>query len=287
MDIDRVRYFHIFVETGSLVKASEVLHISQPALSKALKLLEREVGAKLLEADGRGLRLTGAGLSFKKETSGLLEQWLSVPERLQSKEEAKVLRLGSFEVFTTYFLERLTQFVELENLELHEFIPGQLEEAVTSQRVDVGITYAPIPKQGVDFIEVTKVRMGVFGLKKFQGAEFKDLPFAIPLSPREGTPSKVIGLDGWPDHKISRTVKFRVTMMESAMELCREGRSVAYLPNFVVEIHNKRVKSDFQLVEIEAGLKVKERMQSVFLVFRKNVETTLIRQVGRALRGLG
>ncbi len=54
MDIDRVRYFNVFAETGSLVKASEILHISQPALSKALRLLAVEVGAKLLESDGRG-----------------------------------------------------------------------------------------------------------------------------------------------------------------------------------------------------------------------------------------
>lgn len=35
MDIDRVRYFTVFAETGSVVKASEILHISQPALSIA------------------------------------------------------------------------------------------------------------------------------------------------------------------------------------------------------------------------------------------------------------
>ena len=65
MDIDRVRYFLTFVDTGSLVKASEVLHVSQPALSKALKVLEVEVGLKLLEADGRGLKLTESGKRFR------------------------------------------------------------------------------------------------------------------------------------------------------------------------------------------------------------------------------
>lgn len=57
-----------------------------------------------------------------------------------------------------------------------------------------------------------------------------DLSFVVPIHPAEGTPSKVIGPDGWPDHLIERQIKYRVTMMESAMELCREGHAVAYLP---------------------------------------------------------
>jgi len=72
MNIDRVRYFSVFAETGSLVSASEILRISQPALSKALKVLESEVNLKLVESDGRGLRLTESGKRFRDQTNPLL-----------------------------------------------------------------------------------------------------------------------------------------------------------------------------------------------------------------------
>lgn len=287
MDIDRVRYFHVFAETGSLVKASEVLHISQPALSKALKLLEHEVGTSLIEPDGRGLKLTASGVKFKQETQALLQQWMQVPEKLARGKSIEPTKIGSFEVFTTYFLSRLTQFIEMEALELHEFGPGHLEKAIANKVIDIGITYVPIPTANIEFTEVTKIEMGVFGLKKFKNHPVSERPFAVPLSPVEGTPSKVIGLDGWPDHKLQRNIKYRVTMMESALELCRLGLAVAYLPAFVAELHNKNSLLDFKLVELEAPIPQKDRLQSVFLLQEKqNAESMLFKKIARALRSL-
>lgn len=289
MDIVRVRYFHVFAETGSLVKAAEVLHISQPALSKALRLLAQEVGVELLEPEGRGLRLTLAGQRFKAETGPLLDQWLKVPKNLlRSDHEQVPTRIGSFEVFTTYFLGHLIKEVELGALELHQCSPGVLEQAIVDRVIDIGITYAPIPKAGIEFIEATKIKMGVFGLKKFKDVAMAELPFAIPLQPALGTPSKMQGLDGWPDHKFKRKVMYRVSMMGSAMELCRQGVAVAYLPEFVVTLHNQTVQPEYRLIELSSPIAQKDRKQSVFLVQRQNTkEVRLHRQIARSLRGIG
>ena len=287
MDIDRVRYFHAFAATGSLVAASEILGISQPALSKALKLLESEVGAKLLSADGRGLRLTAAGVSFKQKSGPLLEQWMALPTKLSQGQIEIPTRIGSFEVFTTYFLATLTKYIGLENLELYEFGPGRLEDAIANGTIDLGITYAPVPKPQIEFIEVAKVKMGVFGVKKLKTEPIGNVPFVVPLQPLEGAPSKVIGLDGWPDHRYTRLIKYKVTLMQSAIELCGLGLCVAYLPSFVVALHNKGACDERQLVEANCPLPLKERQQSVFLIQRKNSpETALHRQIAKALRSL-
>jgi DNA-binding transcriptional LysR family regulator len=287
MDIDRVRYFHVFAETGSFVKASEVLHISQPALSKALRLLEHEVGAKLVDTEGRGLRLSDAGRAFIKETSTLLQQWLQVPKILAAGLSKAPTKIGSFEVFTTYFLARLTKYIDLDALELHEYGPGKLEQAIADGIVDVGITYVPIPRSQVEFTEITKIRMGVFGLRKFRDVSLAHLPFVAPLPLTEGTPSKVVGLDGWPDHKHSRNIKYQVAMMESAMQLCRQGLSVAYLPEFVVELHNKSILPEFRLIEHNSPVSQKDGLQSVFIIHRKNaIESSLNRQIAKCLRSL-
>lgn len=289
MDIDRVRYFHVFADTGSLVRASEILHISQPALSKALKLLESEIGMKLVEVDGRGLRLSEAGKIFRHETSSLLTSWLGIPEKIKSSEKWTPTKIGSFEVFTTYFLGYMSDHVNLESMEVHELGPGRLETAVAAGDIDIGITYIPVPKVGVEFLEVAKIKMGVFGIaKEFGHEDFSALPFVIPLMPSEGTPSKVIGLDGWPDHRFERKIKYRVTMMESAIEMCRKGACVAYLPTFIVDLHNERVKAEYRLTELKSPVLQKERSQSVFIIYRKGSrETTLLRQIAKCLRSLG
>lgn len=287
MDINRVRYFTTFAETGSLVKASEILHISQPALSKALKTLEAEVGVRLLEADGRGLKLTAAGKRFRDECHPLLNQWMNISKKIRDQQTWKPSRICSFEVFTTYFLGHLLNYVELENLELHELGPGKMEQAVADGKVDLAITYNPVPKAGIDFIEITKIKMGVFGIDHFKNKKFAELPFVIPLQPAEGTPSKVVGLDGWPDHLFERNVKYRVTMMESAMSLCREGRAVAYLPEFVAHLHNKKMQPEFRLRELKQPLSEKEGKQSVYLIRRQGSEESAIeRQIAKSLRAL-
>lgn len=283
-----MRYFCVFADMGSLVKASEVLRISQPALSKALRLLERETGLSLLEADGRGLKLTKAGQSFKEAVTPLLSQWRALPATLRSNVSAQeVTRIGSFEVFTTYFLGHLLQGKPLKNVEIHELLPGRMEDALVERKIDLGITYIPIPRAGVNFIEATRVRMGVFGTKRFRSEPVSNLPFVIPIQPLQGMPSKVVGLDGWPDHKHARRVEFKVTMMESALELCRRGMAVAYLPDFVTQLHNVSVRPEYQLVELECPLSKSERLQSVFLVRRVNEEESpLCRVVAKALRSL-
>src|SRR4051812_28822208 len=130
MDIDRVRYFNVFAEVGSLVRASEILHISQPALSKALRLLEKETGLQLLQSDGRGLKLTEAGKRFRVETSPMLSDWLAIAKKVRDQENWAPTRIASFEVFTTYFLGHFLNYVEIANLEIHQFGPGRLERAV-------------------------------------------------------------------------------------------------------------------------------------------------------------
>lgn len=287
MDIDRVRYFLIFAETGSLVKASEVLHVSQPALSKALRLLETEVGMKLVQTEGRGLKLTNEGMSFKLATTNLLNEWTAIPDKVKGMNIHAPTRLGSFEVFTTYFLKKVVDFVELDTLEIHELMPGHLENALANGQVDIGITYAPIPKAGVEFTEIIKIQMGVFGFNKYQKLDFSSLPFVIPLKPAQGIPSKVMGLDGWPDHKYPRNVKFRVTMMESALELCRMGKAVAYLPKFIVDLHNANLRAEFKLHEVSHPLPKNKTLQSVYLIKKSgHKESKLERQLAKAIRSL-
>ncbi len=196
-------------------------------------------------------------------------------------------RIASFEVFTTHFLSHLTQYLDLPSLEIHEHRPGRIEKAIADSQADVGITYAPVPHAGVEFTEVTKITMGIYGLKCLKNIALDEVPFVVPLLPAEGTPSKMQGLDGWPDHKYSRNIKYRVGMMGSALELCRQGLCVVYVPQFVVELHNKNVLPEFKLQEMLNPLPMKDRKQSVFLVTKTNSkEGSLHRQVAKSLRAL-
>lgn len=77
MTLGQLRTFLAVVDAGSVRGAAERLVVTQPAVSSALAALSTEVGVALVARDGRGLRLTSAGLAFAghvRQALGLLEQ---------------------------------------------------------------------------------------------------------------------------------------------------------------------------------------------------------------------
>lgn len=67
MELHQLRYFLAIAEHSSIVKASERLHVSQSALSVALKDLEHELGFPLFDRTGRRLRINGNGRYFAEQ----------------------------------------------------------------------------------------------------------------------------------------------------------------------------------------------------------------------------
>ena len=66
MNTDDLRWFQLVADGVTVTEVSEIFGVSQPSVSRALARLESEVGAPLLERQGRGLRMTLAGLAFKR-----------------------------------------------------------------------------------------------------------------------------------------------------------------------------------------------------------------------------
>ena len=64
MDLRILRYFLAVAEEGNITRASERLHVSQPALSTQLAALEDELGQKLFERGARGIELTEKGIAL-------------------------------------------------------------------------------------------------------------------------------------------------------------------------------------------------------------------------------
>jgi len=75
MELRHLRYFVAVAETGSLtVAAKQKLHTSQPSLSRQIRDLEGEVGARLLTRRSRGIELTPAGRAFLEHARVVLAQ---------------------------------------------------------------------------------------------------------------------------------------------------------------------------------------------------------------------
>ncbi|MDX8050642.1 LysR family transcriptional regulator [Lentzea sp. BCCO 10_0798] len=74
LNLERLRTLHAVSTTGSVRGAAEALHVTTSAVSQQLSRLEREVGQRLLEKQGRGIRLTDAGDLLAEHAGRLLQQ---------------------------------------------------------------------------------------------------------------------------------------------------------------------------------------------------------------------
>src|SRR5690606_40115755 len=106
----QLQAFAAVAQTLSFARACERLHISQPALSLAIKNLEEELGGKLFARTTRQVRLTPEGAALLPQALQLLADWENVRERLRQRftlqrghvTDRKSTRLNSSHVKISY-----------------------------------------------------------------------------------------------------------------------------------------------------------------------------------------
>lgn len=99
MNLHALRLFHVIAETGSVTRASELLSISQPAISAQIKKLERELDLPLLKAQGRGIALTDGGEKLFAHSKRLF----AVEQQIERFiEDYKAGELGHIRLAATY-----------------------------------------------------------------------------------------------------------------------------------------------------------------------------------------
>lgn len=74
MNITQLRHFELVVETGSFAAAAQRAHITQPALSNSIRVLEDRLGVRLFDRSARPARLTAAGRELRARAQILLNE---------------------------------------------------------------------------------------------------------------------------------------------------------------------------------------------------------------------
>ena len=145
ISLDQWRALVGIVEAGGYAQAGARLHKSQSTLSYAIQQLERLIGAKAFEIQGRKAVLTPAGQVLYRRGKALVDEALQL-ERSAAKLAAgwePEIRLAVEIIFPTWLLlECFAQFAEEHpdiRLELYESVLGGTEEALREGRVELAI----------------------------------------------------------------------------------------------------------------------------------------------------
>ncbi len=156
VEMYQLRHFLAVQAHGSISKAAEAINVSQPAVTRSIKKLELDLGAKLLQRVGGGMQPTDIGELFATHARGILQQSRRVVEDVDAMKEGKdgrvVLGISSDNVQSYILPELLTRWVNHESsgrLLIDRVTPAELGQKITQADIDVsfcaifGIDYGP------------------------------------------------------------------------------------------------------------------------------------------------
>ena len=149
--LDELRCFLLVVEHGSFTAASRPAHLSQPALTAAMRRLEEDLGARLLHRGRHGAEPTAAGRALIPRARAALA---AVEDGRRAVAEVEGLgagevRIGGGATVCTYFLPApLARFRRLHpgvRFQVREAYPDAIRAAVHAGDIDLGIVSGPGP----------------------------------------------------------------------------------------------------------------------------------------------
>ena len=107
MELNYLVYFRTVAKTEHISQAASELHITQPALSRAISRVEQEVGAQLFERGANSIRLNHAGRAFLRRVEQILAEY---DDALREAEDNSNVETGSVKLIAPT-LELLTGFL--------------------------------------------------------------------------------------------------------------------------------------------------------------------------------
>src|SRR5256885_5348413 len=149
MNVDELRWFVAVAERGRVTRAAEELHISQPALSRALSRMQRELGMNVFDRSGRNLRLNRYGELYLEHARRALAELDSGQRAIEDMAggERGLVSLGFAPTLSTWLVPALVSAFRSEHpgprFQLHQDAVGQLVDSLRDGGVDLLVCPRP------------------------------------------------------------------------------------------------------------------------------------------------
>jgi len=146
VELRQLRYFVAVAEEQNLSRAAVRLHLSQPPLTRQIRQLENDLGARLFERNSRGVELTEAGSLFLNDARNILDMISRAADRARSAHEGQIGRLD-VAVFGSVMFGRLPRLLAKfrsahpgVELVVHTMNKGDQIEALRQGRIHAGFS---------------------------------------------------------------------------------------------------------------------------------------------------
>lgn len=177
MDIKQLSYFVRVAEMGSFTRASIVLDIAQPALSRQVRLLEVELRQNLLVRNGRGITLTEAGKVLLEHSRGVLHQMERLREELSRVRGSLAGRVAVGlpptlgRILAVPLTRAFKEAMPDASLAIIDGLSKTMQESLLTGQLDIALVYNALPTPGVELRPLLQDE-----LLLVQGSGASDLP---------------------------------------------------------------------------------------------------------------
>ena len=247
VDLKQLEYFVRVAELGSFTRASQVLDVAQPALSRQVRTLEVELRQNLLVRNGRGVTLTEAGNLLLEHGRGILHQVARAQEELAFERGGLAGRVALglppsvARAYAVPLMREFRQRLPQAQLSITEGLSIAMQESLASGRLDIAVLYNAQPTAGFDILplmeeELVLVQQRPLGLAEdpplpVSTLQLADLPLIIPSRPnaiRMQVESELAALGRLP------RVAMEIDGVPAILELVAEGLGSAVLTRHAV-----------------------------------------------------
>jgi DNA-binding transcriptional LysR family regulator len=150
LDLRLVRYFTVVAEHLHFGRAAEALHLAQPSLSRQVRRLEEQLGARLLDRTPQGSRLTEAGEVFLPQARALLRTADQAAVRTRAAAQPSRLAVGYIAgVIVTPAVRRMRRHHPDAEIRTTHLAHGDAPAALLEHRIDVLVARLPFRTDGL------------------------------------------------------------------------------------------------------------------------------------------
>lgn len=279
MKIIQLQYFVEVVKTNNISKAAKNLYVSQPAISSAIRELEKEFNTTLFIRYNNQLTLTDEGHYLYRLSLDLLENFDKVKSDMFSfLKKSEILKLGVPPMLGTFVLPSLiNKYSKIRNdveIQLIELGSVANRKAIIDREINLGLTVINKNDALPDIIEHHKIidTTLLFTVNKNHPLakksvisidDLKDVPIILM---KEDCLQSSLVQNAFEKHNIKPNIKIRTNQLYTIKELVKNNNLGAFIFNQIVE-------NDSSII----GIPLKEPIDlEIVIAFRKDAHLNKI-----------
>ena len=263
MDLKQLEYFVRVAELGSFTKASNLLDIAQPALSRQIRLLETELRQNLLIRNGRGVAVTDAGKVLLEHGRGILHQVdrakedVSMVRGTLAGRVALGLPPSMAKIINLPLTREFRKMMPDAKLSIIEGLSVAMQESLLAGRLDIALLYNPGFTSDIETIPIFDEDLYFVSPKSKNSSksaieleELAQLPLVMP-----GRPNALRMLLETELNKIGKkpNIALEIDGVMMILDLIEDSAGHGILPQYTINASGRKEQFDVRRINNLTG----------------------------------